>query len=100
MCRVFFQSKLCQTKRGNTYGACGDPEELGPFEDAPLGVVDVHGHDVPVARQEAVRATVHPRARRIGHVTCRTVFLGTAADKTRGKTVVTSLEKQQQNIGQ
>ena len=74
----------------------GDLEGAGLSEDASLGVVDRHGHDVQVAGQEAVRSAPHPRAGRLGQVTCRAVPLSTAAEQTRvgDSTVTTVLQTQ------
>ena len=57
-----FWCYLLKNKRPSTNGVGGDLEGAGLSEDASLGVVDRHGHDVPVAGQEAVRSAPHPRA--------------------------------------
>ena len=78
--------------RDLTNGVGTDVEGLGASVDAPLGVTDLHRHDVPVAWQKAVHAPTHPRARRVGHVTLRAVLLdATAREDKRSESDITQL---------
>ena len=80
---AYLLNSLLKMKCDTTDGIGGDPEGEGLIDEASPGVVDLHGHDVPVAGQETVRSIPHPRARRRGHVTFWAVFLDTAAEQTR-----------------